>query len=466
MFNEDDNDDEFNGDFLKGDVERFESSNGEGIGFLDSDRWEALIDHFLMNGSYKKVVDCADEAISQYSYNPHFKLRKSQAFLALGKLKDSINIISDLENIGFNSFELLITKATIFSQLKDTVNAIKYFREALDIAEPEEKDETFFDLAMEYQNNDQYQMAIDVLKEAIKINPKNEGAIYEIAYCYDNLKEYEKSIQCYLDFIDDNPYSFTAWYNLGNAYSRLDNNEKAIWAYDYCTIINDEFGPVYFNLGNAFLGIDKYQKAIEAFTRSIDLDGDDSITFCYIGECHEQLNELELAKLFYKRSLELTPSLPDAWLGLGIVKDLEGDTQEGIILITKAVELDPDNAGIYHVLAGAYEKLENFELADENYQLSLTLDPKDEECLMNYIQFLSEISLLEAIEFLNLFEQTTSDNEITPILRVNLLWMMGDKEHSIHLFKECLVNNREKAMELFDVNSSLNNVTEFVLLCE
>lgn len=218
--------------------------------------------------------------------------------------------------------------------------------------------------------------------------------------------------------------------------------------------------------GMHFLGIDKYQKAIEAFTRSIDLDGDDSITFCYIGECHEQLNELELAKLFYKRSLELTPSLPDAWLGLGIVKDLEGDTQEGIILITKAVELDPDNAGIYHVLAGAYEKLENFELADENYQLSLTLDPKDEECLMNYIQFLSEISLLEAIEFLNLFEQTTSDNEITPILRVNLLWMMGDKEHSIHLFKECLVNNREKAMELFDVNSSLNNVTEFVLLCE
>ena len=34
MFNEDDNDDEFNGDFLKGDVERFESSNGEGIGFF------------------------------------------------------------------------------------------------------------------------------------------------------------------------------------------------------------------------------------------------------------------------------------------------------------------------------------------------------------------------------------------------------------------------------------------------
>jgi len=51
-------------------------------------------------------------------------------------------------------------------------------------------------------------------------------------------------------------------------------------------------------------------------------------------------------------------------------------------------------------------------------------------------------------------------------LRVNLLWMMGDKEQSLHLFKKCLVDNREKAMELFEVNSSLNNVTEFVLLCE
>ena len=43
--------------------------------------------------------------------------------------------------------------------------------------------------------------------------------------------------------------------------------------------------------------------------------------------------------------------LPDAWLGLGIVEDMEGNTQEGLTLILKASELDPNNPSIYHVLA-------------------------------------------------------------------------------------------------------------------
>lgn len=463
---DDENEDDFFGGYLKEDIEKFESSNGDGIGFLDSERWEALIDHYLMNGNYKNLLLCAEEAIAQYSYNTFFKLRKAQGFMASGRLKEAISCVSELENIGLHSFELIITKATIFSQLKDTTNAIKYFLEALELAAPEDKDETYFDLAMEYQNNNQYDLSIKVLLESLKLNPSNEGAIYEIAHCYDVMNDYEKSIQCFLDFIDDNPYSFTAWYNLGNAYSRLDNFDKAIWAYDYCTIINDDFGPVYFNLGNAYLGVDKYKNAIESFTKSLDLDGDDSITFCYIGECHEQLNELDLAKHFYKKSLELTPFLPDAWLGLGIVKDLEGETREGIILINKAIELDPDNAGMYHVLAGAYEKIGDIDTAAENYELSLSLSPSDEECLINYIHLLSHDSPKDAMDFLKVFEESNFENKIIPILKVNLFWIIGEKDLSIHLFKECLQNDRDKAMELFDVNSSLKNVTEFVLLCE
>ena len=40
-------------------------------------------------------------------------------------------------------------------------------------------------------------------------------------------------------------------------------------------------------------------------------------------------------------------------------------TKEGLVLLHKAAELDPENAGIYHVLAGAYEKLEDLKQAEE-----------------------------------------------------------------------------------------------------
>ncbi len=69
---------------------------------------------------------------------------------------------------------------------------------------------------------------------------------------------------------------------------------------------------------------------------------------------------------------------------------------EGIILIEKALEFDPQNAGIMHVLAGAYEKIDNIEQAASFYKQSLEINPNDEECLSDYIELLTESSPHEA----------------------------------------------------------------------
>ncbi len=461
-----DDDDGLEDGHLNEDLERFEAfyEKGESIGFLDSDRWEMLIDHLMINGQYSKAAVCIEEALSQFSYITLFKLRYAQVYSALGKLKESINLLNEIERSDFPSFELLLTKASVFSQLKDSDNAIKYFKKALSAADDTDKDEVYLDLAMEYQNAGKYNLALNVLREAIHENPQNEGAVYEMAHCYEQLGDYESSVKCYSDFIDNNPYSFTAWYNLGNAYSRLDDFEKAIWAYDYGLLINDQFGPIYFNLGNAYLSQNKFTMAIKNFNQCIVLDGEDPIALCYIGECHEQLGELELARHYYQKSLELAPLLPDAWLGLGIVKDLEGNTYEAISLIIKASELDPENAGIYHVLAGAYEKLEDFDKTKEAYEMALLFDSEDEECLTNYISFLKESSLVEAYNYLLECEAQHIQNEILPILKIDVMWLMGMKTEAYDLFKECVNTNREKALELFEVNPSLQNVPEFVLL--
>ncbi|MCH2232124.1 MAG: tetratricopeptide repeat protein [Crocinitomicaceae bacterium] len=465
MFDDEERED-FEGD-LNEDIKRFDAFlKGEPIGFMDSCRWEVLVDHLLISGNYSKALKASDEALSQFSFNSIFKLRKAQAYSGLGKLKEAIQLLSQIERLGMPSFELLLTKASVFSQLKDSKNAIRYFTAALDAASKEERDEIYLDLAVEYENSGNYKAALKVLKEAVQSNPNNESAIYEIAFCYDHLGEFQNSIKCYSDFINENPYSFTAWYNLGNAYSKLEDFDKAIWAYDYCILINDDFGPVYFNIANAFLAKEKFAAAIEHFHKCIELDGDDPIALCYIGECHEQMDELELAKMFYKRSLELAPLLPDAWLGLGIIEDLEGRTREGITLIRKASELDPENAGIYHVLAGAYEKIEEIDEANECYQLSLALDPNDEECLTNYIASLVNESLIIAFDYLNSFEEIEQNNNILPILKVNLLWGVGKKTDAIHLFKECIENNKAKALDLFVINPSLKNVPELVLLAD
>ena len=337
---------------------------------------------------------------------------------------------------------------------------------ALEYCEIEDRDEVYIDIAMEYQSMGEYLEACKILKEALKANPQNEAALYEIAFCYDQAGFYDEAIKCYSDFIDESPYSFTAWYNLGNAFSKSENFEKAIWAYDYSILINPDFGPVYFNMGNAYLSLEKYHQAIERFLTCIKLDGDDAMSYCYIGEAHEQLNEFKLARHYYQLSIELSPTLPEAWLGLGIIEDLEGKTKEGIILIQKALDFDPENAAIHHVLAGAYEKIDNNDLADKYYQSSLILDAEDEDCLMDYVAFKAKNSSMDAMDFLQNFIAEHNSNPISAVLEVNLNWMLGQKKHALELFAKCLSNNEITAKQLFEINPALLDDQDFVSLTQ
>lgn len=462
--------DEEEGGFYDGnlneDLKIFESYliNGE-IGFLDSDRLEAIIDHYLVTNQYKKAVKCAEHALGQFSFNTLFSLRLAQGMGAQGQLKEALELLSKIEKAEATNVEILLTKASVFSQLRDSKNAIKYFKLALQYSDKEERDEIYLDIAMEYENQKDFKTAIDVLKEAIYNNPKNEGAIYEIAFCYDQIMEYDKAIKSYLDFIDENPYSFTAWYNLGNAYSKSENFRKAIWAYDYCIIINEDFGPVHFNIGNAYLSEENYLKAIDSFNKCMEIDGEDPLALSYIGEAYEQLGELKLAQGYYKQSIDLSPYLPDAWLGLGIVEDLLGNTRSALNLILKAVELDPENASTFCVLATAYEKLEEYDLALENYFLSLELDSEDNDCLVSYVKLKSKVSILETFEYLeNKYDNKTFGTPV--LLKVNLLWKLGRKEESKHLFHFSVMHDKLKSKELFDLFPELLDESELVQITD
>lgn len=459
MFDEED--DEYNGNFNE-DLEAFEKFlNGEEIGFLDSDKLESILDHYLITGSYTKAIVCADRGLEHFPFNAIFKLRKAQAISAIGRLKEGLSLLAEIEKMEELSYEFFLTKASIFSQLKDSKNAIKYFREAIKVSEPEDRDEIYLDIAMEYENLNDFQNAIDVLLLSIKQNPQNEGAIYELAFCYDQIGDYEKAIDSYSNFIEENPYSFTAWYNLGNAYSKLENWEKAVWAFDYCLLINPEFSHALFNLGNAYLSLEEYRKGAECFLKCMEIDGDDGLAFCYLAECHENLQELDLAREYYLRSIEMIPALAEAWVGLGIVLDMEDKHLDAIKHVEKAIDLDPSNAGYYHVLAGIYTKLLDTDKTEECLLISLELDPENEDALLDYYSLLKEQGrMVEIKELVEKYPTGTKIDLFIRLLSIDLCLLHGERERAIDLLIQCIAEDASKANDLFLINENLKNDTE------
>jgi len=469
MFEEDDSEEDDYLDFnLKESIAKFDAYLEGGQPFyIDSDVLGMITDHYLYNGEYVKAINACEFGLKYFPGNPVFILRLSQAYSAKGMLKEALNLLNGKDKFSENLVEFYLTKASIYSQLKNSDNAIKFFKLALELAEEDERDEIYLDIAMEYQFKTNYPEAIEILKKAIQSNPRNEAALYELAFCYDISNQFEKAIQCYTEFIDENPYSFTAWYNLGNIYSKVNDLENAIRAYDYSCVINEDFSPAYFNLGNAYLSSDKYVEAEECFCRCLEIEGDDAMTHCYLAESYEQQGLLENAREHYNRAISMDASLGDAWLGLGIVCDLEGDTKKGIEFIQKAIELEPLSPSYYYVLGNALSKLEMYEEAKITYATALEIEPENEETLRDYYLLLIELEQWqEASDLLDKYEKFNDNKFTVSLLRAHWLWNNYQEDFALALLARCVAENETKSKQLFDWFEELKEEPKIITLFE
>jgi tetratricopeptide (TPR) repeat protein len=451
MFENEDEDDFLSSGF-QDELSRFEDMISQGRSdFFDADRLDSFIDHFMMSNQFKKAMDCVSHAITYFPHNINFKVRKAQVLANLGRLNEALTLLMQYEKMLIDDLEFVLTKASVHSQMRDSKAAIKYFERAIELAEPEEKDEIFLDLAAEYQNMGNFEQSIKVLQKAIAFNPENEPAVHELAYCFDLTNNMDGAIACYQSYLDIRPYSFTTWYNMGNAYSKAENYDKALWAYDYCTIINEDFASAFFNMGNIYLVLEKFEKAIECFERCIEIDGEDAMALDYIAEAYEHMEEYELAMQYYKRSIELQPDLPDPWLGMGIALDLMHRTSEAIPYLKKAVELDELNPDYLHVLAGAETKLGNTVEATAFLYKALTINPISEEILVDLTDLRALDNVVYAFDELNDHIENYELSDIALLHRVKYAWLAGRQTDSIIFYRELVIDNPDLARQLTDV---------------
>lgn len=468
MFEEED-DELFDAQFNL-ELERFEKMLKEETAlYFDPDVLEQIIDHFIIKNQLKKGLVAINYAKEQFPNHTIFDLRKAQVFSTTGKLKESVLLLQDLEKTDPYNAEVFITKASVFSQLRDHDRAIKYFEKALDVAQDnneEEVEDIRFDLALEYENVHDYMNAIKVLEEILVHSPENESAIYEIAYCYERTGDLDKCIEFYQRYIDGNPYSFTAWYNLGNIYFLKNNTEKALWAYDYSVIINEEFSSAHFNMGNTYMQIGEYQKALESYEKCLEIDGHDALTLSYLAEAYERLERFDEAMDFYNQSLEENEELAEPWLGIGIIKDIEGKTKEAISYLSRAVSIQPENSNFRLVLAEALYKDQRLVEAETECEKAFNLDNTYAEAAVLLAKIKSEYSLDEALDFLLKIENLSDmDSSVRVFLSV-ILWKLGQKTESVLIFKKEYMTDSNCAKKLFLYLPEAEHIPDFVQIIE
>ncbi len=400
------------------------------------------VDQFLMGGDYfleqnkiKQAKELLAIALEQHPLSSELMIQQAQVLAMQERYNDALSLIDEAENIDPNNKDLILVRAEIYSGSDEHQKAIDCYNQFINEAASDEfLDVIYNDLAWEYETINDYRNALEALKKALILNPKDDSLLFEIAYFYEVLEEQEESISYYKTYIDEHPYSYNAWYNLGNIYNDLELYEKAVEAFDFALVIKDDFASAYFNKGNAYFRLGKYKQAIECYIDTFEYEENQAITYSYIGESFEKLNQLDDAEKSYKVALEIDSKLIDALVGITIVKDKQEKTIEGLPYIEQVTKLYPNNFDGWYILGEVNEKLERYESARTCYEKAYEIAPDNTDVILTYSNFIAEQDSVQ--DAIHLIEPSTS---IEVKYRLVAYYLMLEKhEEAVELFENCL----------------------------
>ena len=356
-------------------VERYEAMREQNAHFFfDVEEFELIIEHYLESNDSRRAEEVLGYAQQQHPDALDLKFCEAHVLMGLGKLNKALSVLDAISKLEPFNVDVYLHKAGIYSQLRNHHRAVEHYKRALALAD-EGLDDIHLDLAFEYENLEQFDLAIHSLQQALEMNPENEAVLYELAYCYDLAEAHQSAITFFREFTNEHPYAFVAWYNLGNALARMDRFEESVEALDYCLAIEERFTAAHFSKARNLLIQGSYQEAIDCYQETIAVDGPQAITFSYIGECYEKMDNYEEALIHYDRSIALDANWVDAWIGRGVVRDMQDRLPEALKDLEKAIELAPELGDAWYYLANVLARMDRPEEAFAAFVKMNKLEP-------------------------------------------------------------------------------------------
>jgi len=150
------------------------------------------------------------------------------------------------------------------------------------IGRPENK---YFDEAMHYRNEGEFEKAIESLKKTIATAPKSDKgreALYMLGDVYYQTGDYKKALKIFNKYLDITDVNDKKKFLLLNKiafinYSKLNEYREALLYYfkalNYASSRVDKF-DVYTNMGNCYFKLYKFDKSVEFFNKGITEIGD------------------------------------------------------------------------------------------------------------------------------------------------------------------------------------------------
>jgi Flp pilus assembly protein TadD len=233
--------------------------------------------------------------------------------------------------------------AWVYLNKGDTVSAIQMYSHALGLRQTDKSRAILYkDLGLAYMLNKDDQKAVQVVREAIKIDPDNAGSHGLLGMLYSYGKTGNAREEC-AKALEIDPFEPTAF----NYFLQASTFNKEISAYlieKYKEALKGPHGfgayKIYRSLGIAYLYAQAESEAIVNLKRAEQINPYDPKTNTALAICYVKKGDAVLAERFFKKSLRLNPFDKEAYSNLALFYSELGRNKEALFMRQKVYSVN------------------------------------------------------------------------------------------------------------------------------
>jgi len=226
-----------------------------------------------------------------------------------------------------------------------------------------------FSLAIENHKKNNFQIATNLYKKVLKINPNHFESIYYLGILLGHKRRFNLAKPLLQKAVQIQPNNAVIHNNLGNMQGELGEYKNAIGSYEKAIAIQPNYLDAHYNYGIVLQKLGEHQKAISCYEKTIAIQPNYVMAYNNLGNIQRSLGEHQKAINNYEKAIQIQPNYAMAYNNLGIIFQDLGENQKAINSYKKAVKYDPENLFYLYLLCRIDKKILNSNLKNKIYKI-------------------------------------------------------------------------------------------------
>jgi tetratricopeptide (TPR) repeat protein len=237
-----------------------------------------------------------------------------------------------------------------------------------------------------------YKNSYSFWSDVIAKNPNNHYAIFAIGLDYFEKSDYMTAIQKYSDAINLYPNNYEYFLNRGSCYFKIDSIHKALIDYNIAIELNSSDYLAYKNRGIIYYKTGDFQAAIVDFEKCLELnDQEKEVTQLY-KEAKTFLSEYST----YETTGKSSYSLSNYYFGIATNYAKKSDYIKSLKMFNESLKYDSLNIDALKNRGNVYAIIQNYTAALSDYQHAIDIKPDDAGLYINLGNILHQLGDINA----------------------------------------------------------------------